>query len=94
MMQAATNSTLNCIAMRQMEGMTRQQKTSATTSNSYNVLSNHGALDNESFKQPFHSPILAGLMASTLEVLTLEPVSTLYASRSTIELYHEESLVL
>jgi len=79
---AVTNSTLTCIAMREMEGM-MQQREPPTTINSYDMFSNQMGLHSEHIKRPLPSSPQATLMDSTSDLRILALVLTFNVFRFT-----------
>jgi len=79
---AVTNSTLTCIAMREMKGM-MQWREPPTTINSYDVFSNQMGLHSEHIKLPLPSSPQATLMDSTSDLRILALVLTFNVFRST-----------
>ena len=77
-----TNSTLTCIAMREMEGMMPWREPPATI-NSYNVFSNQMGLANEHIKHPLPSSPQAALMDCTSDLRILALVLTFNVFRFT-----------
>ena len=88
-----TNSTLTCIAMREMQG-TMQQREPPATINSYNAFSNQMGLLNEHIEHPLPSSPQATLTDSTLELETLVLVLIFNAFRFTTGLLPAELMVL